>query len=486
MVRRLRRHLLRAPVILAAANMIALPLVPAQASVEGSMTSYFNEMGAAANISGPSAFQGQSAGYYSLGNVYARFPQKNINPVSVALPGYRAGCGGIDIFAGSFSFINASEIVALLKAVANNAVGFAFKLAIDTLCPECGAVMADFAQKAQLMNNATINSCELGQGLVNTIAGRSDMADRNFCEAIGTFKGIFSDSAAAKHGCGSKGERETTNAAAESDKTLKDASPASPRNFTWHVLKSSPFFAPGGTLDRELAEYAMTLVGTLIYQPSKSDAAGAYTLQRGDLTIAQALLEGTSTGAPYKILKCDEPDKCLAPTEQTLNFDSAQALRPKVRALLTGMLAKIQVDEALDPDQRALLQVASLPLYKILTVQAAYSRGMPTDDRETLAEITSVDLMFAILDQLIAEVNKSRSTFIGADEAKLAQWSGQVNDARTALADRQANTQAKVSAVMQVIQRTAFIESVLQATLSPGMSASLDWSRGARPGALTN
>jgi conjugative transfer pilus assembly protein TraH len=111
---------------------------------------------------------------------------------------------------------------------------------------------------------------------------------------------------------------------------------------------------------------------------------------------------------------------------------------------------------------------------------------MPTDDRETLAEITSVDLMFAILDQLIAEVNKSRSTFIGADEAKLAQWSGQVNDARTALADRQANTQAKVSAVMQVIQRTAFIESVLQATLSPGMSASLDWSRGVRPGALTN
>jgi conjugative transfer pilus assembly protein TraH len=39
---------------------------------------------------------------------------------------------------------------------------------------------------------------------------------------------------------------------------------------------------------------------------------------------------------------------------------------------------------------------------------------------------------------------------------------------------------------MQVIQRTAFIESVLQATLSPGMSASLDWSRGVRPGALTN
>ena len=71
-------------------------------------------MGAAANVTGPSAFEGQSAGYYSLGNVWTRFPQKTTNIANLQLPRARAGCGGIDIFAGSFSFINASEMVALL------------------------------------------------------------------------------------------------------------------------------------------------------------------------------------------------------------------------------------------------------------------------------------------------------------------------------------------------------------------------------------
>jgi conjugative transfer pilus assembly protein TraH len=85
------------------------------------MDSFLNDVGGAANVNGPTAFQGQSAGYYSLGNVWTRFPQKTTNIANLQLPRARAGCGGIDIFAGSFSFINASEIVAMLKAVANNA-----------------------------------------------------------------------------------------------------------------------------------------------------------------------------------------------------------------------------------------------------------------------------------------------------------------------------------------------------------------------------
>ena len=146
-----------------------LPLTSAKADVGSSMDSFLNDVGGAANVTGPTAFEGQSAGYYSLGNVWTRFPQKTTSIANLQLPRARAGCGGIDIFAGSFSFINASEIVAMLKAVANNAVGFAFSLAIDTVCPECSKIMQEFSQKAQLMNNLNINSGEMAQGLVGGI-----------------------------------------------------------------------------------------------------------------------------------------------------------------------------------------------------------------------------------------------------------------------------------------------------------------------------
>jgi hypothetical protein len=163
---------------------------------------------------------------------------------------------------------------------------------------------------------------------------------------------------------------------------------------------------------------------------------------------------------------------------------ASKALRPRVAALIAGMVQAIHDDTAITDAQKELLQVASIPLYKILTVQAAYGRGMPTDDRETLAEIASVDLLFAVLDRIVSEAGRSMSSFIGADEAKIAMWQGQVNVVRQALADRQANTHLKVNAIMQIIEKTAFIENVLAASMSPGMAASLDWSRGVQSAPL--
>lgn len=453
-----------------------LPLQSVSADVGSSMDSFLNDVGGAANINGPSAYQGQSAGYYSLGNVWTRFPQKTTNIANLQLPRARAGCGGIDIFAGSFSFINASEIVAMLKAVANNAVGFAFSLAIDTVCPECSKIMQEFSQKAQLMNNLNINSCEMAQGLVGGIWPKGDLADKAICEAIGNSEGIFTDYAAAKHGCGTRGQRSSTTE--QGAGKYDDVNSGLPRNYTWTILKKSAFFSPGGNFDRELAEYAMTLIGTIIYVPPKDEEAGKFVPFAGDAssTLVTALLDGTQ-GQPVRIFDCDEPDKCLNPGFKTLSLPTSKALRPRVAGLIEGMVEAIRTDSAISEAQKELLQVASIPLYKILTVQAAYGRGMPTDDRETLAEIASVDLLFAVLDRIVGEAGRSMSSFIGADEAKIAMWQGQVNAVRQSLADRQANTHLRVGAIMQIIEKTAFIENVLAASMSPGMAASLDWSR---------
>ena len=458
---------------LAATSLVVTPL---QANVGDSMDRFMDDMGAAGNVTGPTAFQGQSAGYYSLGNVWTRFPQKTTNIANLQLPRARAGCGGIDIFAGSFSFINASEIVALLKAVANNAVGFAFSLAIDTVCPECSKIMQEFAQKAQLMNNLNINSCELAQGLVGGIWPKGDLADKAVCEAIGNSEGIFTDYAAAKHGCGTRGQRSST--LQNGNGKYDDVNPGVPRNYTWTILKKSAFFSPNGTFDQELAEYAMTLLGTIIYVPPSDDEPGKFVPIVGESssTLVTSLLDGTTNGNVL-IFHCDEPDKCLDPGFRSLNLPISKSLRHRVSMLIDSMVQAVRTDTAITEAEKELLQVSSVPLYKILTVQAAYGRGMATDDRETLAELASIDLLFAVLDRIVSEAGRSMSSFIGADEAKIQMWQSQVNTVRQALADRQSNTHLKVLGIMQIIEKTAMIENMLAASMSPSMSASLDWSR---------
>ena len=469
---------------LGALAMTTAPIAAAAQDVGNSMDRFMDDMGAAANITGPTAFEGQSAGYYSMGNVWTRFPQKTTNIANLQLPRARAGCGGIDIFAGSFSFINASEMVALLKAVANNAVGFAFSLAIDTICPECNKIMQEFSQKAQLMNELSINSCELAQGLVGGVWPQGDLADKAICEAIGNSTGIFTDYAAAKHGCGTRGQRESTNNAGGTD--FEDVNPGVPRNYTWHVLKESAFFNPGGSFDRDLAEYAMTLIGTVIYVPPSDDDPGSFVPFAGDAssTLVTALLDGTQ-GQSVQVFRCDEPDLCLSPTFQQLSLSSAKAIRPRVATMIGNMVEAIREDTAIGAAEIELLQVASLPLYKILTVQAAYGRGMATDDRATLAEVTSIDLLHAILERISSEASRSMASFIAADEAKLTLWRAQVAEVQNQLASRQATGQARVTAIVQIIEKTAMIENMLAASMSPSMAAALDWSRGIQSRSIT-
>ena len=101
--RALLRKLARGVAFVAAAHFALVGT--AQADVASQMNTFFNDAGGAANVTGPSAFEGQSAGYYTLGNVWTRFPQKSVSPFNLQLPHARAGCGGIDLFSGSFSFI---------------------------------------------------------------------------------------------------------------------------------------------------------------------------------------------------------------------------------------------------------------------------------------------------------------------------------------------------------------------------------------------
>src|SRR3546814_12023041 len=109
------------------------------------------------------------------------------------------------------------------------------------------------------------------------------------------------------------------------------------------------------------------------------------------------------------------------------------------------MVTAIRSDTAIGDAEKELLQVASVPLYKILTVQAAYGRGMATDDRDTLAEITSIDLLYAVLDRIVSEAGRSLARFIAEDEANIAIWRAHVDEVRSSPTQRPAPGQRHVS-----------------------------------------
>ncbi len=199
----------------------------------------------------------------------------------------------------------------------------------------------------------------------------------------------------------------------------------------------------------------------------------------GDDSIVEALLDGTQGGNTVKILKCVDSDKCLEVTTQNMNIPASQAIRPKVKALILSMATAIKNDTAIGDAEKTLLNVASLPLYKILAVQtAARTDIVGTGEIDAVSEITSIDLLQAILNDVLGKFDMAKVGLVKADQDSAAAWAAQVQGVRTKFAQREVRNSARVEVTMRVIDRTIALESTLQNSMSPGMSAALNFSRG--------
>ena len=122
--------------------------------------------------------------------------------MTLQLPKMSAGCGGIDIFSGGFSFISSTELVNTLKAIGANAVSYGFMLAMKTMAPSVQSVMSELQNMASEVNRANINSCEMATTLVGGLWPKGEIASRHVCTSLGTSSGALKDWAAARHSCG--------------------------------------------------------------------------------------------------------------------------------------------------------------------------------------------------------------------------------------------------------------------------------------------
>ena len=468
-LRALLRRTAAVAMSLGAASMV--PVGIARADVAGQMNSFFQDAGGAANVTGPSAYQGQTAGYYSMGNVWTRFPQKSVQPFNLQMPKVSAGCGGIDLFTGSFSFINGAEMVAMLKATANNALGFAFQLAIDSVSPEIGKVMDTMANKAQQMNQMNISSCEAAQGLVGSVWPKMAGARSTVCAAVGNSQGKFSDWARSRQGCGNDAEA-TATLDGNTDPTMADKIPGNPRNYTWDAIRKSNKFGS----DKEFSEFLMTLVGTIVINPKAAEGAIVGFVGPAEDAVVTALLDGAGTGTPVKILHCDDDEKCLNVTEQTLR--PGPGLRTKIKIMIDSINGKIRTDSALDAQEQQLLNMTTLPLYKMLAVQAMAHQTFSPGETSALAEIVAVNLLSSMIENMLDRIGQSTVQVQPADAEMGKMWRDQLTDARARYAQRNVELKATLNQTLALINQSVMVESTLQNSMSPAMAASLNFSRG--------
>ena len=462
----------RKGVVCAAIVAVVLAAAPADADVLSEMGEFWR--GAAVNTTGPTAFDGQASGHWTLGNLYLRAPVRSETVATVNLPSFRAGCGGIDAFAGAFSFINSDQLIAFGRAVAQNAAGFAFELALETISPVIAETMAKLRALAQWVNSQNLNSCETAQALVGAAWSKNDRASASICAAIGTSQGIFSDYAAAKHGCGAEGRRNSTLAAASGP--MADQVPVNV-NYAWKAVRASSFLAS----DNDLAEFAMSVSGTVIVTAPVSDGDDAGPRVRIleplalDRRVTEILMEG---GGDLPVYRCDTTDACLNPTLGRVAVPADRGFRSRVAALLRRLAEAVRTDTAPPAEALGLVNLTTLPVYRVINAAAAYRGAVIDQEIDALAEAVALDVLQVWIADLHRAIEERAGTLDIADGEQLGTWREGLRANRVALARHRHEGLARFNTALAVVEKLRLIETELAGALSADLRAALAFSRG--------
>ena len=443
------------------------------AGVGVEMKRLFKSFGADVNLNEGGAYKLQSGGYYTGGSIYTRFPSRNYQFASMQAPSINAGCGGIDIFAGSFSHINADQLVGAMRTVMSNAKGYAFNLSLQTFVPQVYNTMQKMNDIARDINNLNINSCQMSAQLLGGVWPKSDEASRNLCHAMGTSGNKFTDWAKARHECGATSKRKEIN----NDTGIKgfEDQLGDEFNLAWIALnKGNIKLIDGQTKfmsgtkpvnENELAEFFMSLSGTIIGKVDGDGENAKITLERKpslarDSELLHMLLFGNSKNNTAEIYECKEKEKCLNVTKQKLVLDK-DGLINQIEAQLFSIAkkAKSGSDEQLTQAEKNLIENTEIPILRIISLETVNNLGHVINTSE-YTEYIAYDYLLTYLKKILdmISVNTDKLASIQMSDHHIQEFKKDINDLRSMILKEQANNKSTVNIKTNIQRKAKFIE----------------------------
>jgi len=340
------------------------PLMAGDLNTE--VNNMFNSLGAVGNFTAPGAFRGQTFNTYSGGNLMMRTPNKVYQLAAVQFPSAKAGCGGIDVFGGSFSHISATEFKNMLRNITAALPGIAFQLALEAVSPLLGGLTKWAKGLETWINNARINSCETAKAIVSTAAEATGYSSQEACADLAIELGLETDRDSARRRCATDRTSILATARSSTDATIRNKAPFV-GNLTWKALQYT-----GSYLDDQERELIMNLVGTVIFYPE--DAGRDPGPIGPTITSISQLLYGQGAGSGTDVvqhmLRCNNYTDCDVVTLDT-NYTHTP-FTAKVEAMMRSIADKIASRTAIpnNSSEVGFVNQTTEPVYKMLSIGA--------------------------------------------------------------------------------------------------------------------
>jgi conjugative transfer pilus assembly protein TraH len=465
---------------IAIGSLLLTPAISIPGDLNTEMQAMFNNLGALGNVTSPGAFRGQAMNLYTGGNLFMRAPGKNYQLINAQLPSLKAGCGGIDLFGGSFSFINKAQFVALLQNIGANAVGYAFKLALQSISPDIDKLLTELQDQINKINTMNINSCEAAQSLVNGVVGQYDNSVMSGCENISQYLGSVTDRADARYSCATNAPAVVKAAANSADPNVRNTTFVK-GNVMWGALNKV-----GGGISQQEKELIMSIVGTVVLYPPDDAGAGA-TPAYFEPTIVglRDLLLGkaASASAGYvdvDVYQCDEATECLNPSKVTISVKPFTSQVAERLQTISNNIATRAPQAAADI---GFVNNTTEPVYRMLAIANAVPGSNTAESLiETYKDVIALDYAETFLGRAIKQALTALSQSLKRTEVEsryVENIRTSALDAMKLIAVEKQTAYGKVRSMSSMAQDLQNLERQLWSAMPPAVKSMLDFSTNA-------
>jgi conjugative transfer pilus assembly protein TraH len=435
------------------------------AGVNSDLANFFSGVGMKGKTSNPAVYESQAGGHVTGGSLFMRDRIKNLKIVNIDTPSYSAGCGGINAYFGSFSFVGADQIVEFGKSLMSNAAGYGFQLALNTTVPQISETMSSLRDLVTKVNNFNMNSCETAQALVGGLAPKTKRVQEEVCKDLASGSGQFKDWAAGRQQCASQDQmrdkmQQAKGSAGYSTQVIYNV------NVIWDNLKHIGLVSE----DRELAEAYMSLSGTIV---SKGDGTSDDIRFLGPLMTNEDALSAMLHGGKLNLYRCDEASQCLNPSIQEVTINENSALSEAVRQKLDSIITKVQTDTELSTGEKDLIGRTSIPIYKFIIVAANNHLSPHALGVDQYAELIAVDLLSSWMKDAVSILESSALGSQYIQEVR-TQIEGGIHDARRFALNFESKAHEKIQDRLAMVRDIDILEKKVSSGLSEELKVGMN------------
>lgn len=383
-------------------------------SSAGFMDDLYTSAGAAANTTPAGVYATQSGRYVTGGSAAWRVPQRDFNLFSFSPPRFTAGCGGIDLYGGSFGFVNADAFINYLKNIGQNASGLLFKMALQLVSPSLNATIEAISNDIQKMNGMLGNSCQMAKLLTSGAQNYVDKltASRAAEGQGGAYSGIFSSYEAMKTDLSNI----TGMSLPATEQTNSGGAPIGrvEQNVTWVAMNSGQF----SDYSQSFIDYTLSLMGTTIYR-NVAGSDGKATIEPKPWTPALEVRDLAGhwheSATVKKMYSCpmDSSNPCVNSPDWHMTFPThkpfARMAYESLRRLSDGVLNRTAIGGTPNYAQDiAIVGATSLPAYRM--IELTTSPGMLSINEamvQKYADFMGLEMAANVVDTMAAEFRKA-------------------------------------------------------------------------------